>query len=111
MGTKETRNIQRVYMGKPPQMLDFLEGEGVKETLGVLSVDRTTNEFVVATLDKNKRQGTQKFSLGTDPEEDQVLYRRNGFTSFLCCKSKQQFSRDCKLFGILDVQDEKTEPA
>jgi len=107
--TKSTKNVQRVYVGKPSQLLAFLDGEGVKEALGVLSVDHDKNEFTVSTMDKKKQKGTKKFTLGSDADEDQVLYRRNGFTSFLCCKSKQLFLQDCQLFGLLDVTDENAQ--
>merc|ERR1712039_281758 len=89
--TKETKNIQRVYVGTPLQFFEFFDKQGVKEALGIKSIDRSSNVIVVSTTDKKGNKGTQKFTLGTDPDAEQVLYRRNGYTSFTCLKSMEQF--------------------
>jgi len=80
--TKSTQNIQRTYVGTPRQLKRFLDVEGVKESMGIESV--VGNEVKVRTLDKKGNKGTQSFTLGDEGDVEQVLYKRNGFTSFMC---------------------------
>lgn len=98
---KSTQNIDRTYVGTPSQLKTFFAKEGVKETLGITSVgsDGDPNKIVVATKDRRGKRGSQTFTLGGQDDEPQVIYKRNGFTSFTCVKSLPQFEKDCLLHG------------
>lgn len=98
--TKETQNIERTFVGSPSQIKTFLAHEGVKESLNISSVgsEGDPNQVVVKTLDNKGNRGSQTFTLG-DQDTEQVLYKRKGFTSFMCVKALPQFEEDCVLHG------------
>jgi len=101
--TKETLNIDRTYVGTCEQFNRFLSNEGVPRSLGIENF--VDNDIQVRTLDKKGNTGTQTFSFGTDDGVEQVLYKRNGFTSFMCVKSLTQFAVDCSLNGEIKPLD------
>jgi len=94
---KTTQNIDRTYVGTGDQFQELFNTEGVKESLDIAKV--TEDEIVVWTLDKKGNKGTQTWPYGKQPGVQQVLYKRNGFTSFMCFKPLSQFEEECILHG------------
>merc|ERR1712039_982297 len=106
---KQTTNRDRVYVGTTAEIKAFLAKQGVKEALEIDSVNgnevqsqaiQAGRKMVVCTL-PGKKTGVKKFMLSTNPEEIQMLYKRKGYTSFMCIKPKVNFEEDCMLFGLL----------
>lgn len=97
---KTTQNIDRTYVGTGDQFQELFNAEGVKESLGIASV--TAEEIVVWTVDKKGNKGSQTFPYGRQPGVQQVLYKRNGFTSFMCFKPLSQFTEECILHGEIN---------
>jgi len=95
--TKHTQNIARTFVGTYAQYQKFLSNPGVPAALDIEEV--TEDEIQVKTVDKKGNTGSKSFPYGKDSEAQQVLYKRNGFTSFMCTKSLEQFQVDCKLHG------------
>jgi len=95
--TKVTQNIDRTYVGNSEQFEEFFNTPGVKESLGIQTV--TSEEIQVVTLDKKGYKGTQTFPYGKQGRVEHVLYKRNGYTSFMCFKQLSQFAADCHLHG------------
>lgn len=98
--TKTTLNIDRTFLGTPAQFGTFFGIEGVKEALNIISGDQNTIE--VETLDKSGNKGQQMFRFDNGDDTLHVLYKRKGFTSFWCLKSKEQFEHDCEFQGKID---------
>merc|ERR1712129_546738 len=94
---KETQNIDRTYVGTGDQFQELFNTPGVQESLDIAKV--TDDEIVVWTLDKKGNKGTQTWPYGKQPGVQQVLYKRNGFTSFMCFKPLSQFEEECILHG------------
>lgn len=95
--SKSTQNIDRTYIGTSVDFKKFLAIEGVMASLGIQSVN--DNDITVSTVDKKGNKGTQTFTWGDSETAEQVLYKRNGFTSFMCVKSRTQFEEDCHVHG------------
>lgn len=95
--SKSTQNIDRTYIGTSVTFKKFLAIEGVMASLGIQSV--SDNDIIVSTVDKKGNKGTQTFTWGDSETAEQVLYKRNGFTSFMCVKSRTQFEEDCHVHG------------
>jgi len=95
--TKATQNIDRTYVGNSEQFNKFFNTPGVKESLGIQKV--TDEEIQVGTVDKKGYKGNQTFPYGKQAGIEQVLYKRNGYTSFMCFKELAQFATDCRLHG------------
>jgi len=109
--TKKTANFQQVYVGTTPQLQAFLSTKGVKEALKIESINGREVETEVWQAGKKvlvcslpgKKTGVKKFALSDDPEAVQVLYRRKGYTSFMCFKPQTNFEVDCLLMGLCDA--------
>lgn len=95
--TKTTRNLDLTFVGTPSQIKQFLETPGVKESLDINNVEG--NEIHVKTIDKKGHVGTKTFNLGDADDVEQVLYKRNGYSSFMCIKPLSLFEKDCVLQG------------
>jgi len=112
----DTKNIQRVYVGTQAQFKDFFAVEGVKETFGITKVHDISNPIPVAhrsagdadilmvidvtTENKKGQKGRQSWTFA--PQGQHVLYKRQGYTSFFCLKSKAHFDQDCEVFGLVN---------
>lgn len=93
--TKSTHNSDLTFIGTKVQFELFLEIPGIKESIGV---EKSLNGAIqVRTLDKKGNKGSQTFTWGSKDDVEQVLYKRHGFTSFTCVKSREQFEEDCTL--------------
>jgi len=95
--TRQTQNIARTFVGTHAQFQLFLRKAGVAATLGIQAV--SDDEIQVDTIDKKGNKGSKTFPYGQDTGAQQVLYKRQGYTSFMCTKSLEQFQVDCKLHG------------
>jgi len=91
--SKETQNYDRTFVGTSEQFQTFFNQPGVKEKLGISKI--TDDEITVRTKDKKGKNGTQSFPYGRQLGVQQVLYKRNGFTSFTCFKPLDQFIVEC----------------
>merc|ERR1712137_274605 len=95
---KKTQNVAWTFVGTHAQFTQFLNASGVASALDIDEVTQT--ELVVATVDKKGNRGKKSFPYGSNTNEEQVLYKRKGYTSFMCTKSLVQFQTDCKLGEI-----------
>lgn len=94
---KTTQNIDRVYVGTGDQFKALFNVKGIKESIGITQV--TEDEIIVETIDKKGHRGAHTWPYGKHPEVQQVLYKRKGFTSFMCLKPLSQFEAECTLHG------------
>lgn len=98
--TKETTQVyERTYVGTAAELKRFMGHPGVKECLGILKAEG--DGFEVSTTNEKGSRGKQIFSFGRDDQSRYVLYKRDGFTSFMCLKTLEQFEEEALLHGEL----------
>jgi len=108
-------NRQQVYVGTTSQFQEFFAKPGVMDALAINSFSRSDNKVRTAAVQKGKKYlcgcilcpgkktGQREFLLSDSPTELQVMYKRNGYTSFMCFKPMRNFEEHNQLMGVLDA--------
>lgn len=93
---KETKNEFPCYEGKTEDLLMYLQDN--VQAMNAVGIKEMTQDGFVATGEDGKGNKVEKpFSM--DPKTEYVIYKKVGWETMGCCKTKAQFENECEFLG------------
>jgi len=93
---KTTNNTNPCYCGMTEDLLLYLKNN--KEAMSNLGIKEMTKNGFLATGQDGKGNKVEKpFDL--NPNTEYVIYKKIGWETMGCCKTKEQFDKECEFLG------------
>jgi len=95
---KVTDNENACYLGTTEDLLSYFSLEDNAAAMSAVGIKEMTPNGFVATGEDGKGNKVEK-PFAMEPNNEYVIYKKVGWETIGCCKTKEQFDKECEFDG------------